>query len=397
MNSLSKKGMKESYRLLLICNINDNHIVRFICNLKECNPYAEIDVFCKNAKMPISARLNGLLSNVYIANIEDKTQNGDNIISRCKRFINTWRTLCRLNGADYDIINIHYPKWIHLFYINRLKSKKNTILLTPWGSDVYRANKNTFFLLKKVYEKADYVCGTNNRFSRDVKKIFRLPDDKIVCLDIGSETIDVIGDNLDLITKEEAKKKLSVEGKYVITCGYNGSKAQNHYDIVDAIEKIKDVLPKETVLFFPFTYGGPLDYTNELKSYLDGKHLSYLFFEKYLELSQLFLLRRATDIFIHIQTTDANAATIQEYLLCGTKVINGEWLRYSELEREGVIPYFICEHKESLSDVIFKAYSSPEIQIPSATIDYIRSYGWKRWIVKWNEFFVKMSNKGVLE
>ena len=384
------ENMGRDYRLLLVCNINDNHIIRFIRYLKTNNPEARIDVFCKHARLPIDSSLNGQIDHLIVANADGQLGSSENVFSQILRYMRTFRALFRLSGNNYDVINIHYPTWAHLFYINHLKTKNNFILLTPWGSDVYRASKKTFFILKRVYKKADYVCGTDNRFSHDVKRFFNLNKEKIAYLDIGSETIDVICDNLNTVSREQAKQKLGVEEKYVITCGYNGSKAQNHRIIIDAILKNKDKLPKDIILFFPFTYAGTKEYCDELKDYLSGLGLNYLFFEDYLDLQNLFILRRSADMFIHIQTTDANAATIQEYLLCGAKVINGQWLRYSELERNGVVPYFIADSVDSLSEAIEKACDSEPIVLPEDTLAYIKGYGWKSWILKWDSFFCSL-------
>ena len=62
--------MNNSYKLLLICNINDNHIIRLIRNLKCVNPDVVIDVFSKHAVVPISEEVKELVRNVHIANVD---------------------------------------------------------------------------------------------------------------------------------------------------------------------------------------------------------------------------------------------------------------------------------------------------------------------------------------
>lgn len=384
--------MNTSYKVLIIGIITDKHIQRLICNLRNENPYAQIDFFATSMAKAVPDDVIRCINTFVLVNNRYSALSSFFIFKPVFKLFSTLRKLRSLENKKYDAINIHYPCMHHYLYMYSLRKMTDVILLTPWGSDVYRANSLQMFFLKRLYMKADKVCCTDNRFGKDVKRIFNLPDSKLVKLDIGSETIDYICDNLEKVSKEDAKSFWGVDNKYVITCSYNGGEAHRHEIMIRAISKVRDHLPERLVLFFPFTYAGTHEYANRLKSLLDELHLDYLFFEKYLSVEELFKMRRSSDMFIHIQPTDANAQSIQEYLLCGSKVVNGDWLRYSELEREGVLPYFLVKDLDSLNEAILNAFNSDSISIPESTIEYIKSYGWKSWIKKWNSFLLNCVN-----
>lgn len=373
-----------TYSVLIVGYLSDRHIQRLIRHLRDINPQARIDVLASSCRDDVPEDIRECISNLYVP---QTAKDSPNRMTQIWKFFHT-RTILRLIASNhYNVINIHYPSYYHYFYLPYFRKMTSTILLTPWGSDVYRVGKLQRIILKRLYLKADKVSSGDNRFSEDVKRIYKLPDTKRVSLDIGSDTIDYIHEHLDSVSKDDAKEKLDVKDKYIITCSYNGSVDHRHEIIIEAINKIKDSLSSNIILFFPFTYAGTEEYANKLKNKLSEYNLKYKFFESYLSVEDLFLIRRASDMFIHIQPSDANSQSLQEYLICGAKVVNGEWVRYKELEIDGLMPYFIVEDINSLDKAILNAYKSNAIIINSKLINYITSYGWKKMIIKWDSFF----------
>ena len=378
-------SINSGYKILVVGNIYDNHLVRFVSNLKIENPKVEIDVLPIFRSGEVPERAKNAITNVFWIDEVEST----NKIVRAYKKIKGLRNLVMQLSANrhYDIINIQYPSSESYFMIDHFRKMGKVILVTPWGSDVYRSGRITRRLLKRIFDGADYVCGTGNRFSKDVQQIFNIPNKKMVSLDIGSESIDYFVENKDVLSKQEAKEKIGIKSDYVITCGYNAHTEQNHLEIIDAINEIRKELPKDLLLIFPMTYPRNPEYINEVKQKAKQYNLNTRFFENFLNLEELFLMRQATDMFIHVQTTDANAASVQEYILLNKNVVNGSWLRYSELEQYG-LPYYIAESLPNLSQTILDAYRKGNKQVSEKTLQYIASYGWKPWIKKWNEFFV---------
>ena len=97
-------------------------------------------------------------------------------------------------------------------------------------------------------------------------------------------------------------------------------------------------------------------------------------------------------MFIHVQSTDAGNASLREYLFCEKKVINGEWIRYEDLEINGTVPYFIAKDLKSLDKTIMEAFKSDPINISEATIKIIEEKSWKSAIKGWDNFFSEIAS-----
>lgn len=380
----------KSYKILVVGDIFDNHIIRFLRNLKWCNSHALVDVISFNNHYELCDEVEDLFNKIYWFDPQT-TQ---------IRFLKDFQRIVQLNvflktiaiENHYDIVNIHFPTFEYSFCIGALKRLADNIVLTPWGSDVYRAGKLRLNILKHLYSKADYICNPHTRFGKDVRKIFNLRQEQLVNLSMGSETIDYIIENKEKFSPEEARKYLSLEGDYFITCGYNAHIAQNHKAIIDGIIKIKTNFNGQLSLIFPMTYPKNTVYVDKIKNYVKEKGLKSYFFTDYLDLHTLFCIRQSTDMFIHVQDTDANAASVQEYLLLGKKVLNGSWLRYDNMEIDGVIPYTIVKNLDSISEAILESQNeNPKITLK--LFEYIKTSGWKNWITQWDSFFISICNQ----
>ena len=289
--------------------------------------------------------------------------------------------------THYDLINIHFVTLHSFFLLPLLKKKAAKLMLTPWGSDVLRvSNKWVVACLTILYKKADYISLADIRFRHDVLKKFQFSTDKIVNLSYGAAMIDYIAENP--LTPEEAKIKIGQEDAFIITAGYNRSPLQNHFNIVQAIIACKKQFPSNLVVVFPFTYNGSIEpYKSELKGLLGEHQIKSVFYENFLEAENLKNIVYATDIFIHVQETDANSASMQEYLLAGKVVINGSWLQYDQLEKISK-PYYSVQDKNtiqlSLQEVIDKQYKS---KVADYHVEEIKKFGWKQKATEWNHFF----------
>lgn len=289
--------------------------------------------------------------------------------------------------AQYDLVNIHFVTLHSFFLLPLLKKKAAKLMLTPWGSDVLRVNHPVVvWCLIKLYTAADYVTLANIRFRQDVLKKFNFNPKKIVDLSYGAEMIDVIAE--EPVEAGEAKRRIGIPDSFIITVGYNRSPLQNHRSIIQAIIACKDQLPANLCVAFPFTYNGTLEpYKTELKSILDEAKIDSVFFESFLENEKLRDLIYATDLFVHAQETDANSASLQEYLLAGKTVINGSWLQYDQLEKV-TKPYYLADDpnciQQTLQEVITSNFQS---KVEPYHQYEIRKFGWKQKAKEWNQFY----------
>lgn len=380
--------MLKQYSLLVIGNPYDGHVIRFICSLKRINPNIRLDVFGeRQPDRELSVELKQAVNNIYLTgySLYFKNVKGISLFENTIKLCHSFHAL--LKNERYDIVNIQYPTFADRFLLNDLSKIANKIVLTPWGSDVYRISKYQRKVIKKLYDRADYVTGNGLRFTKDFMRIYNIPNEKFQCLSLGNEDIDFFVDNRVFFDTNKAKEHLKINGHYVITCGYNGSPAQKHFEMIDAIFNAKSKLPDNLLLLFPFTYAGSVEYRAQVKNKVREKGFKAYYCEKYLDLKHLLILRQATDMFIHIQTTDANNGSLKQYVWLDKNVINGGWLEYDDIEIGNYKPYYVTPNIESLSETIVKAYQQGPIAVKTEIKTVIEHYGYKYLAPRWNVFF----------
>lgn len=299
----------------------------------------------------------------------------------------------RLVFRRYDIVNMHFAKsWLY-YALPCLKRMTRQIVITPWGSDVLRLEgEKNLKKMQKIYGEAKYITVNPETYlAETIVKKFNCNPKKIYPLEFGMDYVDYLIEAKPDKTVEEAKGRFGLKDGYVITCGYSTAPSHRHEAIVDAIYSMKENLPNNLVLLFPFTYSwGTKEYTQGLKDKCIMLGLKSVFVEEFLNDEDLYMLRLATDMFVNVQTTDAGAASVMQYILCKKKIVSGTWLKYYTMEKYTPLFYFPVNTMEELGESILKAYQSEEIKMSQDLIDYIMSRGWKSEIKEWNDFFVSI-------
>ena len=380
------------YSVLIIAfDCHYSHVERFIRNLKYVNPLVDITLFGDEHTITEDLR-NG---QVEIIDKKNNTNRHSTKIRGLSKLLNKVTLIDQVRDLastrKFDIVNIHFPQYYMCFVMRYLHKLSDNVILTPWGSDVLRVDsKMKRRFLKYVYRCSDMVTvGSRGAVGKVIHKDFGVDEKRMVSLAWGSETIDFINDHLDSISQQDAKRKLGLENKYVVSCGYNAFFEQRHLEIIAALAKVKDRLPSNLVLLFPVTYGTKKrkEYIEMLKRRCVKNGLTAFFYEDYLSVEGIFYLRRASDMFIHVQTTDGGNSTIMEYCICGSKIIHGSWMHYKWLDYTPRF-YFPVDDLNDLPDVILTACQSETMTIPEEVLTIIRNRGWKQKMMRWNEVFM---------
>ena len=271
----------------------------------------------------------------------------------------------------------------YLIGLSHRKGVKTHIV--PLGSDVLRTSKYCEPYLRKACKKSDFGLYLINRFE--------IPDYKMVAAGFGSDAIDQIDRMKGTLSRQELATMLKLpETPYYIACGYNANIEQNHEEMLRAIADNKDLLPNDYCIIVQLSYGIQKE---ELKQKLpvlaQSLGLNIYIISDFLSLEQVAALRLITDLFIHVQKTDAMNASIMEYLLADTEVINGEWLKYSFIEQDGK-QYHSCENLDQLSSCVRRVLTNrkSQNQVTENTKQVIRNYkSWKVALNNWHSLFEK--------
>ena len=384
------------YSILLIAfDCHYSHVARFVKYLKRINPLVGITLFADHEDISNEIKENVcdiIYRRYYKPRISKKFKRFSRFMNKILMY-NQFKDLAQ--NRHFDIVNIHFCQYYMVYYMNLIRKMCNKIVITPWGSDVLRVgSKIKLNMLGRVYRKADMITiGPRGSVGKFICQRFGVDENKMTSLSWGSETIDYINEHIDIVSKDEAKSQLGLSGHYLITCGYNAFPEQRHEIVIDAINKVKDSLPANTILVFPVTYGGNQNkknaYVQSLKDKVKALNLSAVFYEDYLTVKEVFLLRRSSDMFVHVQTTDAGNSTVMEYVICGNKVLHGSWMHYKWLDYEPKF-YFPVDDLENLFSVIVDAYRSDLPSVPEEVVSIIKARGWSEKMIMWDEAFVSL-------
>lgn len=296
-------------------------------------------------------------------------------------------------SKDYDAIDITY--FISMFYpfAQYLKNIGKPYKITFWGSDFYRATPEDLKEKGEHLRNAFEIQVETKKIMEDVSNVYPSIKSKIVICNYGIdlfETIDLCRRSKDCIIYPKALNSI------VITCGYNGSRGQQHLKIFEQLKNLPDSTKKQLFLFIPMTYGTPSDgYAEEVKSSLDQSGIKYHVFNEKLTEMELAKLRLQTDIVLNYQVTDALASSLIEHIYAGNIMLVGDWLPYSIYD-----DYGIRYHKSSISSIsemINKLVIDFDKEKDSAKSNIPCAYNLSSWSTKssiMNEFFLKLVSKG---
>ena len=384
-----KIEINQMKKILIVGNFNDEKwIGALIRNVKAADNSLSIDVFNVN----------------YTYNTNNKTvAYCDKIICKTRHFpsfmysipkirgycfsldtyksFREWIEQCIDSNTIYDAVNFHFLRNETLDLSRKLKKIARRIILSPWGTDVLRASKKALNRLKQNAANCDIITLCDNvRFNSEVTQ--KIGNDKIEyrIVGLGAEVIDNLAKRLT-VSQISAKEHLGIADKYVIEIGYNGSKGQNHVRVIEAIASIRDRLPGNLCIVLPMTYGLTAGYKHELVSTLSKFNLDYKLYTEYLSTDDVFYLRRCSDIFIHAQKTDANSASLAEYMICQITVVNASWLSYKGRESYGK-PYYEFDSFNNLPQAILRAHKGGSL-VSSQLVNDLKKLGWSFVAPKW--------------
>lgn len=385
----------KKYSLLIIAlYCYPGHVKDIVRHLKEKNPLVDITILTE--KPNDYKEIVDKLTEICYYNVSSV----DWIKFRSLRVFATKYKQIRFfskfsKNRRYDIINIHFANRYMSYVYKYLRAMSNNIVMSPWGSDIMRRPEKNLEQLSYLYQKADYVTiPAESGFGKLMTQKMKVSPEKMINYGIwGSDVVDFAIKNGDSISQEDAKKRFGLSGHYVITCGYNRQEAQQHKAIIEAIDQKRKQLPENLILLFPMTYGNMVyqgKYVEEVKEECKKRNLHAIFLTEFLSVEDLYKLRKATDMFIHVQTSDAGARSVDEYILCNKKIINGSWVRYKGLETFKPLFYFPVDKLENLGEVIVYAYNSDNIKIPQEVMNIVLSRGWNNKIKILNDFFMSI-------
>lgn len=388
--------MKKYHILIVGIKCYLGHILEFVVNLKKTNPLVEITLFTSPISDEVKKDFSGYVNHI-VEHKPIQTKKLPHFVVAAWNSLRNYRVYLQLHRlGHFDMADIHFVNPNVKPVMPLLKKLTNHIVISPWGSDVMRVDDDSSLKeINTIFSQAEFITiGKGSQIGQCIIEKFNVDPEKMYKLGWGGEFFDYIQENANKVSVEDAKQRFGLSGKYVITCGYNTTKGQRHLEIINAIGEIKDQLPKNLVLLIPCTYvffKGKKDqkqqYVESIVNRCKELGLEVVLVEEHLNMEDLLKLRMSTDIFVHIQQSDAGSRSVMEYVYCNKKLVQGAWVCYKYLEKYKPSCYFPVDQIEDLGSCILKAYNSPLNELPEEVKKIILERGWNHRMRLWNDFF----------
>lgn len=299
-----------------------------------------------------------------------------------------------IKSGEYDVVNIHYNRWFYKVIMHYFKSSKTKLVISTYGSDFYRASDKIRNRLRSIYEVADAVTFTNIATKEEFVNYYKAFEGKSYLCRFGLKTLDFIDKNREL-SKERMQQRLGYDSsKIIVTCGYNATEGQQHFKIIEGLEKLDETLLKRCQFIFPLTYGDA-SYGQKVIDRVEGTHLNSKVLKEFLYQDDNAFVKLASDVMINILTTDSFSGSMQEFLYARNVVITGSWLPYNTFDEAGIVYEKINsseELSEKLTYVIDNLDTLKAKTAPNAGIIAMLS-SWSQNIDSWIEVFTKVQHK----
>lgn len=237
---------------------------------------------------------------------------------------------------------------IHFFsrnYVRFLEHYNSPYKLTIWGSDFNRELPYWQERKREIYKRASIIQVATKEMKNSLLSYEKSLVNKIQVCNFGVSLLTQIEEFRSFVNIDSLKKD-----RIVITCGYNGTKGQQHLKIFNAISHLPKKLKEKLYLQIPLTYGLSRKYRKNIKSALALLNCPYKLYLSRLSDNDLAKLRLRTDITINMQITDALSASLIEHLYSGNILIVGDWLPYGLFDEAKV--FYLKSSIEELPSVL---------------------------------------------
>lgn len=252
----------------------------------------------------------------------------------------------------YDIIElagVYTEDRLQLAKYAKAKGKK--VNMAIWGSDFYGITDYQNDWHKDLFQIADQISMGTKKMRNDFINAYPKYENKVFQATGGLTQLEKLKEILDgKVDKDTSFLDDRAKGRVILTIGYTGRTWQQHFYVIDALEKISSKNKDKLFLIIPMTYDANPEYKNYIDNRLSRLGIPYQILEKRLSLEQNLSMRIISDIAICIQNTDALAASVREHIMAGSVFIGGDWLPYTLFLEEGM--YFRPTSLENLSNTI---------------------------------------------
>ncbi len=242
-------------------------------------------------------------------------------------------------------------------FLNRLKVPVVTTLHTvvPKPTDIMRE------ILQEVVRKSDAVVVMASTAVQLLRQVYKVPTDHVYVIPHGApEPLP--------ISHEEAKKRIGMSGRTVISTFGLVSRGKGIEDVIRALPAVVEQFPNVVYLVLGETH--PKVRAQEGEQYREmlmaeverlGLQNHVQFVNRYLTLDDIRLYLRATDLYItpYLNPDQITSGTLAYAIAAGCVVLSTPYLYASEVLADGGGLLVEFRNPDSIADAILQLLSDP--------------------------------------
>lgn len=287
----------------------------------------------------------------------------------------------------YDAMQLLWIEWEWAYFYRLIRSKTRRLNLNVGGSDFYRACEDEREFRRNLIMCADSIMAGTDETVRNFSGYYGDGvKEKMALLPFGVEVLDWIRQK-EGIQRDVLKEKFQLPvDKLVVTCGHNSLESHQHIKMIEALEKLTADMKKQMFFVFPMTYPEGQDaYIAKVRERLARSSLAYMILTKFMDFEEMAEYAMASDVMIHVQTTDQLSSTMLEEMYAGGITIAGEWLPYRSLRDMGMFfldVRYVSDIGTVLKDVLINRVEYKEKSKANKEIIW-RNSSWEEVAPRW--------------
>lgn len=368
-------------RILLITDFSSIHVFNYISNVISKLKCECVGYHIVKDRIPITFLDYYKNNNIKVVQgVDPEIYTSLGAITFTKRSIRMLKQL-----GSFDVMHLHAVRLFVCPAIYIVRKRYSRIVITYWGSDLYRSSRLQLFMTLPILHSASEITMITNDMASYFKKLPWLISryyKKVKVFDFGNMFYSTI-QGFDK-TKNNNKSDFGLnKNKIVCTIGYVWRPQMQQIKTVNVLIPFLKTLSDKVALALP-VFGIEDKEYQIIDQLLKDTGIEYRLFRDFMDANTVSKFRSISDIFIHSQTTDALSCAMLEHLYAGSIVINGGWLKYSSLD-ENDIYYKSFSDFESLPNILLQVVDNIDVErekcinnrIKVAKIsswDYLRQY-----------------------
>ena len=372
-------------RLLFVGNADNPLLVDLALELKRLRPRAVIDIISERPSRHPQAQ--AAFDNVRFPAADSRWRSVRGI--KFIWYLIAYSRLLASMPDVYDAVHVFYLSGIWGALADRLARKGRRLVVTLFGSDIYRTSRLMKPFQRRLLLRASRITASNADTLANAHGTFDLTGRDRRIVRFGLRPLDLLA-GMRNIERSTHKGSLGIPAdRTLVVAGTNASRRQHHVDIIAAVRALPEEQRDRVFMIVPMTMGGDAEYIKEVRSACVESGLEHRIITELMTNEELARLRCATDVMIQVQPTDQLSGAMQEHLFAGSVVITGAWLPY-DVFREADVRFWTVHDRVELGGALDECLKELDVRRAACLGNadpIMRLSGWANNAPRWSALY----------